>query len=340
MKNEGVFDSNGELTEEFKAGLSQILNENVDRKVQERIEEMMREAQAAHKRNLELVIDHLTEEHGRKIKDLERRYVSESGNQEKELTEAFAESIDVLKEDFDKAKEAGYQEFTELMAERVDSYIKKLESQVEDRAMEIVDETEIKPILETVAKEWLKNNEASVKSNHVSHIGVALIQDFKRLVERYNFDIPETLDINDELEGRIESLEEQVIRQIKKNKHYEELLAEEKEKRMLAERQIVQKDSVDRRKEILDTLIEDLPKTTQIKVRALARTIPDYDITDDDGELIEEEYEEKLEAIVESVGVRDDRISHSNDTYLKEGRGTGTKTRHQQQLDIMRKFVR
>lgn len=211
------------------------------------------------------------------------RALNRNSDGEDVVVEADAEVVDVEEED-----EEEVEVINEAVVNAVDSY------------------------LSYVAEEWMKENQLAVENGIKTELVESFMVGLKNLYKEHAIEVPESVDVVEKLNEKIDIMEEKLNKSIERNVNLKESL-QEAEKRVLAEQAKIE----------FIVATADLPKSKVEKIQKLEEGFKFENL---------EEYKEKLKLLVESVS--DSKKPAETKTILKEEDMNTSKTLEEKETEI------
>ena len=224
-----------------------------------------------------------------------------------------------LSEDFRKKAETIFESavLTRVQQEVAvleEAYAKSLQEEVNNVVVEL--QEHVDQYLSYVAEEWVKENEIAIESGLKTELTEDFISGLRNLFAEHYIDIPdEKVDVLEEMNSKLEQLENQLNEEIKKNVEYSKVINEASKSLIIAE---ACEGLTDTQAEKLKVLAENIGFTTpeeySEKVQTLSEsyfkkkptpgqaTLDSYDNAESGKELISEEARGPMEHYVRALG--------------------------------------
>lgn len=224
-----------------------------------------------------------------------------------------------LSEDFRKKAETIFESavLTRVQQEVAvleEAYAKSLQEEVNNVVEEL--QEQVDQYLSYVAEEWVKENEIAIESGLKTELTEDFISGLRNLFAEHYIDIPdEKVDVLEEMNSKLEQLENQLNEEIKKNVEYSKVINEASRTLIISE---ACEGLTDTQAEKLKTLAENIGFTTpeeySEKVQTLSEsyfkkkptpgqaTLDSYDNAESGKELISEEARGPMEHYVRALG--------------------------------------
>ncbi len=224
-----------------------------------------------------------------------------------------------LSEDFRKKAETIFESavLTRVQQEVAvleEAYAKSLQEEVNNVVVEL--QEQVDQYLSYVAEEWVKENEIAIESGLKTELTEDFISGLRNLFAEHYIDIPdEKVDVLEEMNSKLEQLENQLNEEIKKNVEYSKVINEASRSLIIAE---ACEGLTDTQAEKLKVLAENIGFTTpeeySEKVQTLSEsyfkkkptpgqaTLDPYDNAESGKELISEEARGPMEHYVRALG--------------------------------------
>jgi hypothetical protein len=224
-----------------------------------------------------------------------------------------------LSEDFRKKAETIFESavLTRVQQEVAvleEAYAKSLQEEINNVVVEL--QEHVDQYLSYVAEEWVKENEIAIESGLKTELTEDFISGLRNLFAEHYIDIPdEKVDVLEEMNSKLEQLENQLNEEIKKNVEYSKVINEASRSLIIAE---ACEGLTDTQAEKLKVLAENIGFTTpeeySEKVQTLSEsyfkkkptpgqaTLDSYDNAESGKELISEEARGPMEHYVRALG--------------------------------------